>query len=40
MTVALALDVPHDAETLVDLFSDDVHSLDNGYVELELEPHG
>jgi trehalose synthase len=38
-TVALALDGPADAEALVDLFSDEEHALDDGRVELELEPH-
>ena len=39
-TVTLALDGPEDADALVDLFSADVHPLDDGRVELELEPHG
>jgi hypothetical protein len=39
VTVALTLDAPDDADALVDLFSDDVHALDGGHVELELEPH-
>jgi hypothetical protein len=37
-TVALALDGPDDAEALVDLFSADLHALDSGTVQLELEP--
>ncbi len=40
VTVTLALDGPDDADALVDLFSADVHALDGGRVELELEPHG
>jgi hypothetical protein len=40
VTVALALDGPADADALVDLFSDEVHGLESGRVELELEPHG
>ena len=39
VTVALSLDGPADAEALVDLFSDEEHALDDGRVELELEPH-
>jgi glycosidase len=39
VTVALALDGPDGAEALVDLFSDEEHALDDGRVELELEPH-
>jgi glycosidase len=39
VTVALTLDGPDDADSLVDLFSDEVHALDGGQVELELEPH-
>jgi hypothetical protein len=38
-TVALSLDEPADAEALVDLFSDEEHTLDGGRVELGLEPH-
>lgn len=37
-TVALALDGPDDADALVDLFSADLHALDSGTVQLELEP--
>jgi maltose alpha-D-glucosyltransferase/alpha-amylase len=40
VTVALALDGPDDADALVDLFSDDVHALNSGHVELDLEPYG
>ena len=41
VTVALTtLDEPADAEALVDLFSDEEHALEDGRVELELEPHG
>ena len=39
VTVALSLDGPDGAEALVDLFSDEEHALDEGRVELELEPH-
>lgn len=40
VTVPLALDGPDDADALVDLFSADVHPLDRGRVDLELEPNG
>jgi trehalose synthase len=37
--VTLALDDPADADALVDLFSADVHALENGRAEFELEAH-
>ncbi len=39
VTARLRLDGPDDAEALVDLFSDGVHPLGQGRIELELEPY-
>jgi len=39
-TVTLLVAGPDDAEALVDEFSADVHALDGGKAELELEPYG
>jgi maltose alpha-D-glucosyltransferase/alpha-amylase len=40
VTVALALDLPRDADALIDLFSADSHALDDGRVKFRLEPNG
>ena len=39
-TITLAIKRPDDADALVDLFSDEVHSLKDRAVKLKLEPHG